>query len=162
MFWVYIKINKSRHNLVLKGPPDGREMKMSATSFFVVCLIALKQSIYAGTGSQVSSSCSLKCDLVQEVTLLRQLVNQENLLRIGLETQLQELRTAFSDDLAKVKTSIRRSKNTIQGLEQAVENGNKDTKQKFQALERDVTSLNQTFRAQSMYHCLWYIYIHTK
>ena len=179
----------------MKGPLDARRMKMSATVFFVVCLIVLKKPINAGTGSKVQSSCSLKCDLVQEITLLRQLVNQESLLRIGLDAQLQELRSQVKQNgqqitiqnasleakstilgrlergmeaqLAEVKTSIRRTENTIQGLEQAtdtrisaVENGNKNSRQKLQALERDLTSLNQTSRVQGMYKCLWYMYIY--
>ena len=57
---------------------------------------------YGDTGSGSASSCPSKCDLIQEIqdlrhtfvqetSVLRQLVNQESILRMGLDAQVQDL-----------------------------------------------------------------------
>ena len=76
---------------------------MSTIWILAVCLLAVTKSILGNTDSTAPQSCPYKCDLLQEITLLRQMVNHESILRMGLETQVQELRKAMSDGLTEVR-----------------------------------------------------------
>ena len=75
------------------------------------------KSLYCNTGSDPATSCPIKCDVVQEIhnlrqtfnqetIALRQLVNQESSLRMGLDTQLQDLWKTVTDSLTGRGTSV--------------------------------------------------------
>ena len=87
---------------------------MSTIGILAVCLLSMTKSIFGNTDSQVSQSCPYKCDLVKEITLLRQMVNHESILRMGLETQVQDLRKAISDGLTEVRQNVQQINSSLE------------------------------------------------
>ena len=75
---------------------------MSRVWICVFFLMAITRSAYGGLGSVVSPSCPIKCDVFVEVQALRQMVNQESLIRMGIDAQTQELRKTVADLMTKL------------------------------------------------------------
>ena len=75
---------------------------MSPIWLCVFVLLAIIYSVYGGLGSVVSPSCPIKCDLFLEVQAIRQMVNQESLIRMGIDAQTQELRKSVADLITKL------------------------------------------------------------
>ena len=80
---------------------------MYTVCILVFFLLAVTKSIFGNTDSKVPQSCPYKCDLLQEITLLRQMVNHESILRMGLETQMQEMRKLINDGLTEVRQDVK-------------------------------------------------------
>ena len=76
---------------------------MSPIWLCVVVLLAKPYPVYGGLGSVVSPSCPIKCDVFVEVQAIRQMVNQESLIRMGIDAQTQELRKTVTDLMAKLQ-----------------------------------------------------------
>ena len=124
-------------------------------------------SLYGDTGSNPAPSCPIKCDLVQEVhnlrqlfnqdtnslrqlvnqetSALRQIVNQETNLRMGLDTQVQDLRKTVTDILAELQmaakqlnTSIEATDETVQKMIKDAEVRHKETEKLLQGLRNDL------------------------
>ena len=87
---------------------------MSTLWILTVCLMAVTKSILGNTGSKTPQSCPYKCDLLQEITLLRQMVNHESILRMGLETQVQDLRKSMSDGLTEVRQNVQQINSSLE------------------------------------------------
>ena len=139
---------------------------MTGLWMFLICLSVLIGSVYAGKGSAVSNACHVKCDVVQELTLLRQLLNQESILRINTNNEIQELKKMIKDIVTEhrqnrnqVNTSIEEiamkidslDKGTItqltevtmslQRLEQATDSKIENVKATVQRTRRSITAL---------------------
>ena len=85
---------------------------MSTLWIEAICFLAVTKSTFGDTGSASPQSCPYQCDLMQEITLLRQMVNQESILRMGLETQIQDLRKSVSEvrqDVQQINSSLESS-----------------------------------------------------
>ena len=67
------------------------------------CLLAIATSVHSDTGSEVPPSCPLKCGVPVEVQALRQMVNQESIIRMGIDAQTQELRKTVTDVITNIK-----------------------------------------------------------
>ena len=141
-----------------------------------VIILLLGGMVCWDTGSEVPLSCPLRCDLLQEIQTLRQLVNQESILRMGIDTQIQDLRKTVTETLIELRqngqllnASLEDTKATVQRLEkdtdtrinyanssvqmtQAMQNGQMDIIGMFMGLENKFASLNQTFQSQGKLH----------
>ena len=76
---------------------------MSKPWIYAFCLFAITTSIYSDTDSEAPPSCPLKCDVLGEVNVIRQLVNQESIIRMGIDAQTQELRKTVIDIMTKLQ-----------------------------------------------------------
>ena len=145
---------------------------------YAIYTLFLDGMVYGDTGSEVPLSCPLKCDLLQEMQTLRQLVNQESILRIGIDAQLQNLRKTVTETLKELRqngqllnpsfeettamvqilekdtdTRIKDVNSSVQmtqleGSITAVKNGQTDIMQTLMTLEKEFVSLNQTYQTQ--------------
>ena len=109
-------------------------MKMHWISVCILCASLLIDAVYGGKNSNAGQSCTVKCDVVQELTLLRQLLNQESLLRINTNNEIMELKKAMKDIVAdfnqvrhQVNTSIGETATKIEETAMKVENLEKST-----------------------------------
>ena len=87
----------------------------------------------------------MECDVVQELTLLRQLLNQESMLRINTNNEIMELKKAIRDIMAdfnqvkhKLNTSIGKTATKIEKT--SVKVG--ETATKLENLEKSTTVLH--------------------
>ena len=143
---------------------------------YAVIILLLSGAVFGDIGSEAPLSCPLRCDLLQEMQTLRQLVNQESILRMGIDAQMQDLRNTITDALAELRqngqllnASLEDTKTTVQRLEkdtntrinnanssvqmtQAMQNGQMDIIGMFMGLEKKFASLNQTFQSQGKLH----------
>ena len=71
------------------------EITMYGIWIYVACSLVLVRSLFGKTASGVQKSCPIKCDLIQEIQLLRQLLNQESLLRVSTNNRLHELKNTL-------------------------------------------------------------------
>ena len=145
---------------------------------YAVIILLLGGTAYGDTGSEVPLSCPLKCDLLHEIQTLRQLVNQESILRMGIDAQMQDLRKTITnapkelrqngqlfnsslDDIATVVLRLEKDTDTrikdlnssvqmTQGSITAVQNGQTDLMQRLMALEKEFASLNKTLQRQGI------------
>ena len=98
---------------------------MSVTWVYLACLFVMMCSTYGNTDTDTRQSCHIKCDVVQELTLIRQLLNQESLLRINTNNELQELKKEIkhlSRNSNHLNTSIGETVAKIESLERATNN----------------------------------------
>ena len=70
---------------------------------YLVALISvlIVSGVRGNTGSDKYRSRPVKCDLVQDLTLFRQLLNQESLLWISVTNELQELKKIINQNTQK-------------------------------------------------------------
>ena len=100
---------------------------MSGLWMHLICLSVLTGSVYAGKGSAASNACHVKCDMVQELTLLRQLLNQESILRINTNKEIQELKTMIKDVVTEHRQNRDQVNTTIEDITMKIDSLNKST-----------------------------------
>ena len=145
---------------------------MSVTWMYLVCVSVMLGSTYGNTGTDVRTSCPVQCDAVQELTLIRQLLNQESLLRINTNNEIQELKKAVkhlshnsyqlntsiatkieslerttNNRLTDVTTSVQRAESAIQTLETTTDSRLKSVKSSVQRARSSITSMQNIQRA---------------
>ena len=117
---------------------------MSVTWMYLACLFVMVGSTYGNTGTDTRQSCHIKCDVVQELTLIRQLLNQESLLRIHTNDEIQELKKAVKD-LSHNSNQLNSSIATkIDSLERATNNQFTDVTSSMQRAESTIQTLEAT------------------
>ena len=148
---------------------------MHGICVYLFCASLLISAVYGSKGSDAAHSCSIKCDVVQEVTLLRQLLNQESLLRINTNNEIMDLKKAvkrarssitaiqnenraLKKDLTSLTNSVTTVKNDNRATRQdltsltnsvtTVKNDNRAARQDMTSLERTMTSMNQTLQGK--------------
>ena len=86
---------------------------------FMSMVIVVMRGVLGDTDSDKHSSCPVKCDIVQEVTLLRQLLNQESLLRISVTNELEELKKKIHLNTQKIDTQFEETTASIAKVEES-------------------------------------------
>ena len=92
---------------------------MHGMLYFVVSvsMVIMISVVRGDTGSDKYSTCPIKCDLVQEVTLLRQLLNQESLLRISVTNELQQLKKQITRNTQRINVNFQETITSIANVE---------------------------------------------
>ena len=127
---------------------------MTGLRMYLICLSVLAGSVYAGKGSAASNACPVKCDVVQELTLLRQLLNQESILRMNSNNEIKDLKkliTRTKNSITAMQQDNRATKQKLTTLESSVNTvkaNNRATRRDLTKLERTVTSINQTYQGK--------------
>ena len=144
---------------------------MCGIIFLVFSIVVMLGEVRGNTGTpnHKFQSCELKCDMVQEVTLLRQLLNQESLLRINSNNELQELKKALADikrDTQQINasfeqraTSVETRLTTAESAITSEQNENKITKLEITSLEKEMGKMNQTIIKGNNFFFLNLLYI---
>ena len=96
---------------------------MSRLWICVFCLFAIATSVHSDTGSEVPPSCPLKCDVLGEVNAIRQLLNQESIIRMGIDAQTQELRKTVTDVIKKLQQINSSMESTSNAQQTSLEEG---------------------------------------
>ena len=118
---------------------------------YLICLSVLTRSVYAGKGSATSNACNVKCDVVQELTLFRQLLNQESILRMNTNNEIKDLKkmiTRTRSSITAVQHENKATKQKLTMLESSVSTEMTNTRAALTTLERTVTSMNQTYQGK--------------
>ena len=97
------------------------EITMYGIWIYVACTLVLVGSMYGDTGKVFPTSCPVKCDLIQEIQILRQLLNQESILRIDMNTQLQELRKEIKENRKNAQSTNATIQETMVAMEKLEE-----------------------------------------
>ena len=111
---------------------------MSQIWLCVFVLLAKPYPIYGGLGSVVSPSCPIKCDVFVEVQAIRQMVNQESLIRMGIDAQTQELRKTVSDVITKLQQINSSLESTASSQQTSLEIGISTVTNRLEELNRSV------------------------
>ena len=144
----------------------------------VVCVSVLVLVANGDKGGAGNPSCPVKCDLLQEMTLMRQALNQESILRMGLTNELYELKkkvaeneqsinrtqveaNASNNKFAEVQnrqkatytrlTDVSNAVTRAQNTITAIRNGNTNNKRDLTRLENTLASFNQTLQGNVQY-----------
>ena len=128
-------------------------MKMHGICLYLFCASLFIDTVYGSKGSDATHSCTLKCDVVQELTLLRQLLNQESLLRINTNNEIMDLKKAVyraRSSITALQKDNRAMKQDLTSLENSVTTvkNDKAARQDMTSLERTMTSMNQTLQGK--------------
>ena len=115
---------------------------MSRSLIYVLCLFAITTSVYSYTGSEVPPSCRLKCDVLGEVQDIRQMVNQESLIRMGIDAQTQELRKTVADVITKLQQINSSLESTASSQQSRLEDGISKVTKRLEALNRSDLDLD--------------------
>ena len=161
------------YNLIRRPFSRFSEITMYGTLVCAVCILVMVESMYGDTGSGVPTACPVKCDLIQEIQILRQLLNQESILRINTNDRLQELEKIVNQNtqrnngsldeikiaMAKLEqatrvqlTEVKRSIQSAETSITATHNTNRGTRQTLTKLEQGMVSLNQTYQGKYKAH----------
>ena len=131
---------------------------------YIAFTLVFVRSMYGDTGSGIQTSCPVKCDLVQEIQILRQLLNQESILRIDMNSQLQKLRKEMTENRKNTQSTnatLQETMIAMATLEEATNikltKVNRGTSQTLTKLEHDMVSLNQTYQGKYKAHTHFYI-----
>ncbi|KAK3106269.1 hypothetical protein FSP39_016407 [Pinctada imbricata] len=66
-------------------------------AFIEILLLVLIRQVISDTESDYTTQCPARCDTLKEVDVLRQLLNQESLLRMSLDQQVQSQKMIIQD-----------------------------------------------------------------
>ena len=138
---------------------------------FLICLHIGTTSIEGNTDSKLQNSCNLKCDLLQHINTLQQQTNQETIIRLGLDSQVQDLRKLFADvteelqGISELNDTITKSIKILEHLRQStgtrvtsLQNENKDIRQELTALKNEFAIFKQTNSGQGKHVYIFIIY----
>ena len=115
---------------------------MSPIWLRVFVLLAIMYSVYGGLGSVVSPSCPIKCDVFVEVQAIRQMVNQESLIRMGIDAQTQELRQTVADVMTKLQQIYSSLESTSSSQQTRLEEGISTVTKRVEELNRSVLDVD--------------------
>ena len=124
---------------------------MSVTWMYLICVSVMMGSTYGNTGTDTQKPCPVKCDVIQELSLIRQLLNQESLLRVNTNNEIQELKKTLRRSITSMQNNQRATKQDLTTLETsvtAIRNDNTAARGDLTTLERIVTSMNQTYQGK--------------
>ena len=132
--WGWLKPSKELNSTLFVRSRISR-MTMFELRFYAIIIFALIVSVRGG------KSCPVKCDMVQELSLTRQLLNQESMLRVSMNQELLELKKAFAElqrDTRQMNVSLEATQRDEELLE---------LKKAFAELRRDTRQMNASLEA---------------
>ena len=124
---------------------------MYVTWMYLVCVSMMVGSAHGNTGTDTRQSCHIKCDVVQELTLIRQLLNQESLLRINNNNEIQQLKKAIKHlgrNSKQLNISIEETAMKIESLQRATNNQFTDLTTSVQRADSTIQTLEATTNNQ--------------
>ena len=101
--------------------------------------------MYSDTGNEVSSSCPLECDILREVQAIRLMVNQESIIRMGMDAQTQELRKTVTDIITKLHQINSSLESTSSSQQTGIEDGISKVTRRLEELNRSVLGMENIF-----------------